>query len=601
MCCFNPQSFTSNKVYSLSALERRDEKAILEDIWKLRQLDTKAAVIAFADFLSPEIPSMIDINQQENSPEMTENNKCVLEFDAFGRSDKNRSNKKINGNLFIELTDSNKLNNNRLPFTVINGKDDMYILVNTDNKFIPQQNLGKGASGKVRVTYSVKRKEFIAVKKEVYEYGCEMSLERESRIMKQLNVDDCEFVSSKKKNGALVGYLFSELREGDLEPVRYSLSNNLLLKVLMNVSDNLRLFHKKDILHLDIKLQNIFMKLNYSKDHNIVAGLGDFGLSVIQSENKTDNNQLAQINNVDTSSFPVVEHYPVGGALIPAGEANQSGVGIEAESGSSSNSYDLNSEFDEDSVSENNRFHDYKNDEDFGIVGSIKYLSPEIIFDFEYVKGADIWSLGTVLLRLIFDDSLLFKKYDSGKSDCVYKKCIQKEMSKICELSKSDTIIQIQDKHQINNKAESQILVYESFISAKRPAMLNNFIGLSDDEISKMIDGYCVAQENLLENNQSSIYFWRENPKRYLTQTPELMTLLKDCFKNNPEDRCSANRFNAVIRYALKESNEKSISINKPKGFLSSVATLSTRYSGYSTSLITPATSVKVPDKSKKQ
>jgi serine/threonine protein kinase len=91
-------------------------------------------------------------------------------------------------------------------------------------------------------------------------------------------------------------YILTELCEYDLEEylTKRKLSDEEKIKIINQIIDGVKYIHNKNIIHRDIKLQNIFIKEN--EDETIVK-IGDFGLSKMIYSHSLENKYSMVLKN----------------------------------------------------------------------------------------------------------------------------------------------------------------------------------------------------------------------------------------------------------------------------------------------------------------
>ena len=78
------------------------------------------------------------------------------------------------------------------------------------------------------------------------------------------------------------------LRSGKFLPMNsFSATTKFKVGIMKDVLNGLRYLHRMDVIHRDLKPQNVLIKRSISTEHGIVAVITDFGLSLEMKEDKT--------------------------------------------------------------------------------------------------------------------------------------------------------------------------------------------------------------------------------------------------------------------------------------------------------------------------
>ncbi|CAG5126678.1 unnamed protein product [Candidula unifasciata] len=159
------------------------------------------------------------------------------------------------------------------------------------------ESLGEGSFGKVYRARHIQSGETVAIKEIVKERAGSSGLrqlEKEVSIFKKVDHRNIiklkEVIESSKKM-----YLIMELCEGGdlaklLQKQSHLTEGNTKI-VMSDLAAAIKYLHQQGVIHRDLKLENILLAEDPSKNGNIVIKVSDFGLSTQQINNSYENMQ----------------------------------------------------------------------------------------------------------------------------------------------------------------------------------------------------------------------------------------------------------------------------------------------------------------------
>ena len=165
------------------------------------------------------------------------------------------------------------------------------------NKYFILNKIGSGMFSTIYLSYNNKNKQFYALKVIEYNNGLK-EIEKLQDINKDANKNNCiyyiEYFKWDDKIIIIYPYLFVSL---DIILDKYypnGMPENIVLKIYNDIKKSILFIHSKNILHADIKPDNICVKLNFFS-----TILKDENLNIINKVNKTKNKNsiLQQIYN----------------------------------------------------------------------------------------------------------------------------------------------------------------------------------------------------------------------------------------------------------------------------------------------------------------
>lgn len=300
------------------------------------------------------------------------------------------------------------------------------------NKYFILNTIGSGMFSTIYLSYN--KSKFYALKIIEYENGLK-EIEKLKDINKDANKNNCiyyiEYFKLDDKLIIIYPYLFMSLDNILNKYYPKGMPENIVLKIYNDIKKSLLFIHSKNILHADIKPDNICVKLNVLSNN-----LDDDNIKIINRINKSKNknNILQQIYNenfkkediyeemidddyintdsdIDSSNeddYELIFEYKGNSIkkndIIQENDTNQDNNQIINQN--SINNYDnifLNSTYylcdfgNSFKINNENYFLDYN---------TRYYRSPEIILRCNHTLKSDYWALGCSLCEILYNKIL---------------------------------------------------------------------------------------------------------------------------------------------------------------------------------------------------
>jgi len=313
------------------------------------------------------------------------------------------------------------------------------------NKYFILNKIGSGMFSTIYLSYNNKNKQFYALKVIEYNNGLK-EIEKLQDINKDANKNNCiyyiEYFKWDDKLIIIYPYLFVSL---DIILNKYypnGMPENIVLKIYNDIKKSILFIHSKNILHADIKPDNICVKLNFFS-----TILKDENLNIINKVNKTKNKNsiLQQIYNenfkkedsdnemsdddintdsdIDSSNeddYELIFKY-TNKKEVNTNNKQDNNQEINNYLDNSTNNYDnifLNSTYylcdfgNSFKINNDNYFLDYN---------TRYYRSPEIILRCKHTLKSDYWAFGCSLCEILYN-KILFNplKLDDTTTDIIH-------------------------------------------------------------------------------------------------------------------------------------------------------------------------------------
>ena len=316
------------------------------------------------------------------------------------------------------------------------------------NKYFILNTIGSGMFSTIYLSYN--KSNFYALKIIEYKNGLK-EIDKLKDINKDANKNNCiYYIEYFKWNDKLIiiyPYLFMSLDQILNKYYPKGMPENIVLKIYNDIKKSLLFIHSKNILHADIKPDNICVKLNVLSNN-----LNDDNLKIINRINKSKNknNILQKIYNEnfkkeDTDDEMVDDDINTDSDIDSSNEDDYELI-FEYK-GKSIKKNDTNQENDTDTNQDNNQIinqnsiNNYDNIFlnstyylcDFGNSFKINnenyfldyntryYRSPEIIFRCNHTLKSDYWAFGCSLCEILYN-KILFNplKIDNTTTDIIH-------------------------------------------------------------------------------------------------------------------------------------------------------------------------------------
>lgn len=300
------------------------------------------------------------------------------------------------------------------------------------NKYFILNKIGSGMFSSIYLSYNNKNNQFYALKIIEYENGMK-EIDKLQDINNNANKNNCihyiEYFKWENKLIIIYPYLFMSLDRILNKYYPTGMPENIVLKIYNDIKKALIFIHSKNILHADIKPDNICVKLN-----NSLNILNDDNLNIINKviKSKNKNNTLQKIykeNIISENDDEIIEDDINTDSDIDSSDENDYELIFEYKNKKEDIIQIEKSTDNYDNIFLNSTYYlcdfgnSFKiNDEDYYLDYNTRYYrSPEIILRCNHTLKSDYWAFGCSLCEILYN-KLLFNplKLDDTTTDIIH-------------------------------------------------------------------------------------------------------------------------------------------------------------------------------------